>query len=290
MKKKSNKWLKILAIVLIIVVILVIIVNVVINIVSNNIDDIKETEIDYYFNGYVVEEKNMTSYVKGTGEITSFNIQTIDFPANGKIKEAYVHDGDIVTAKQKLFSVIDNGELSVIYSPISGIYFETELEGTKGYQIYNLEDIGVELYASETDVASVQIGQKAIVKITALNKELEGTISYISKLPSDGKFKVKVKIPYTEDIKFGYGASIRIIIAEKENVKVIPYGALQIDNDDKYYVIKEEYKEEFYRSMMQDTNLPDEAKTYVDIGIITNNEVEIVSGLEVGDAIVEWIW
>ena len=35
-------------------------------------------------------------------------------------------------------------------------------------------------------------------------------------------------------------------------------------------------------------SLPDTSKTYVEVGTITNSEVEIKSGLQPGDVIIEW--
>ncbi len=288
MKKKKFNWVKGIIIVVVIVVIIVVIGIGAFSSVSKNIDSINETEMGFYFTDYTVKQQNMTAYVKGTGEITSFNIQTLDVPTYSNIKEKYVNDGDMVTAKQNLLRAIVDGYSQNITSPIDGMYFETESNGMKVYQVYDLKNIGVEMFVSENDVASLKVGQKAYVRITALNKEVEGSISYISKLPTDGKFKVRVKIEYTDEIRFGYGASVRIVVAEKENVLVIPYKALQMDNDNRYYVIKSEFKEDFYKNFMYNTALPETSKTYVEVGIITNSQVEIISGLQSGDVIEEW--
>ena len=290
MKKKRFKWLKVLGIVVAIIVVLVIIIGAIVNNVTDNISNISESEMGSFFTDYTVKEQNMTAYVKGTGEITSFNIQTLDVPPYSSVKETFVNDGDIVTAKQKLLRAVIDSYSQNINSPIDGMYFETEVNGAKTYQVYDLKNIGIEMLVSETDVASLRVGQKAFIRITALNKEIEGSISYISKLPTEGKFKVKVKIEYTDEIKFGYGASVRIVVSEKENVLVIPYNALQMDNDNKYYVIKSEFKSDFYKNYMYNIAIPEESKTYVEVGTITNSQVEIISGLQTGDVIEEWNW
>jgi len=290
MKKKKKKWLKILLIVMGIIVVLGILVSIIISYVLGNIDDINELDMQYYFEEHIVKQENITTYVKGTGEITSFNKTRLEIPIYGNIKESYVKDGDVVTEKQKLLRVYADGYYQNINSPIAGMYFELENEGSKEYFVYSLNDIGIEMYVSETDVASLIIGQKAIVKITALNKEVEGTVTYISKLPTMGRFKVKVSINYTDEIRFGYGTSIKIVVAEKENAIVIPYDALQIDENNKYYVIKKENKEIFYNDSLYGTEISEKAKTYVEIGTITNNQVEILSGLQNGDVIEEWTW
>lgn len=290
MKNKKNKWLKVLLIIIGVVAILGIIVSSIINKVLGNIDNINELDMQYYFEEHVVKQENITSYVKGTGSITSFNIKRIEVPEYANVKESYVRDGDIVKEKQKLLKVYADGYNQNINSPIEGMYFELENNGTKEYFVYSLNDMGIELYVSETDTASLAIGQKAIIKITALNKEFEGKVTYISKLPTNGRFKVKVSVSYAEEIRFGYGASVKVIVSEKEDAIVIPYSTLQIDENNKYYVIKKENKEKFYNDNMNGTIISEEAKTYVEIGTITNNQVEILSGLQNGDVIEEWTW
>ena len=288
MKNKKKNWLKIILIAGVILFVVIEIVFIIVNSFINNIDNINEADINYYFEEHKVSTQNLTAYVKGTGEITSFNIKNLEIPSYSDIKETFVSDGEIVAAKQKILRGIINGYNQNIISPIDGMYFEVENNGMKQYQIYDLKNIGIEMYVSENDVAMLSIGQKASVHITALNKDIEGSVSYIAKLPTDGKFKVKIKIDYNDEIKFGYGASIKVVVAEKENALVIPYTALQMDNDNRYYVIKPEYKLDFYKNLVYETAIPENAKNYVEIGIITNNQVEIISGLNAGDIIEEW--
>ena len=285
---KKKKWLKVLVIVVIIILIMVIGVLLLLNAVSKTINSTEAIEMDYMFNEYTVENKNITSYVRGTGEITSFNIQTLDVPSYSSIKKNYVSDGATVSSKQKLLQIKMDGVTKTIKSPIAGMYFVTEVNGNKEYKVYDLKKIGIEMLVSENDVAKLKVGQKAIVKITALKKEVEGSVSYISKLPTDGKFKVRVKINYNNDIRFGYGTSVKVIIEEKENVLVIPYSALEMDDDEKYYVIKKEHRIDYYNKKINSISLPDTSKTYVEVGTITNSEVEIKSGLQPGDVIIEW--
>lgn len=290
MKKKKRKWLKILLIVIGIVSILGITINIIVNKVLGNVDNINEADIASNFDEYEVVQENLTVNIKGTGEITSFNIEQILVPTYGVIKEKYVNDGEKVNSKQKLFRILADGYYQNINSSISGIYFELENNGQKEYLIYNLDEIGIEMYVLEKDAALLATGQKAIVKITALNKEVEGTVKYISKLPIDGRFKVKVSIPYTDDIRFGYGASVKIIVEEKQNVITIPYEALEINANNEYYVIKKENKSTLYDNFMYGTEIPEEKKTYVEIGTITNGKVEIVSGLQNGDIVLGSDW
>lgn len=288
MKKKKNNWLKIILITGVILFAIIELGIIIANTFIANLNDLNNVEIDYYFNEYVVQEQSFTEYVKGTGIINSFNIKSLDTSEYSEIKEIYVNDGTIVNAKQKIMRGIKDGISQIIYSPISGMYFE-DVEN-KSYLLYDLSNIGIEMYVTENDVAKVSVNQKAIVRISAINKNVDGVVTYVSKLPSTHGFKVRIKIDYNDEIKFGYGASVKVIVSQKDKDVVIPYNALQMDKNNNYYVVKKEYKESLYNNFYNDVVIPEEAKTYVKIGSITGSLVEITSGLNIGDTIVEWKW
>lgn len=288
MKKKKNNWLKIILITGVILFAIVELGIIIANTFIANLNDLNNVEIDYYFNEYVVQEQSFTEYVKGTGIINSFNIKSLDTSEYSEIKEIYVNEGTIVNAKQKIMRGIKDGISQIIYSPINGMYFE-DVEN-KSYLLYDLSNIGIEMYVTENDVAKVSVNQKAIVRISAINKNVDGVVTYVSKLPSTSGFKVRIKIDYNDEIKFGYGASVKVIVSQKDKAIVIPYNALQMDKNNNYYVVKKEYKESLYNNYYNDVVIPEEAKTYVKIGSITGSLVEITSGLNIGDTIVEWKW
>ena len=286
-----NKKVKIFLIVIAILVVIGIILGVWFKKVSSNMGDVANQDVSSYFIEHEVKREKLVSTVKGNGVITSFNIQKLDVPYDGKVKEKYVNDGDLVTAKKVVLKVLSEGYYKNVISPIDGMYFEViDNMGVNSYYVYDLSDIGVEMLVSERDVAKLSLGQKATIKITALNKEVEGEVIYISKLPSEGsKFKVRVSMPYSEDIRFGYGTSINIVLEEKDNVLSIPYNTLMMDKDDSYYVVKKDCSYNYYRYKMSDTSsLSKDCKTKVEVGIITNDNVEILSGLEEKDVVLEW--
>lgn len=287
---KKKKWIKILLIIIGIMIGIFIVGSIFISKISNNMVSLEDSEISFYFNEYEVKTENLSSFVKSTGEIISFTIETLDVPNYAKVTENYVKDGEMVTKKQKILKTNTEGIIKNVTAPISGMYFKVDSGDGTLHQIYDTNDIGIEIAVSEKDIANLQLGQKATVKISALNKEVEGEVTYISKLPDAGKFKARIKINYFDELKFGYGVSVKINISEKENVIVIPYDLLNMDESDKYYVINAKYKNEYYNAFMSDREISNEFRTYVEIGTITNNKVEIISGLNVGDKILELNW
>ncbi len=287
MKKK----LKVVFIIILVLIVIGIVLSTWFKNISQRFADTENSLSDSYFIEHVAKREKLVSEIKGNGTITSFNINKIDMPYEYKIKEKYVNDGEYVTQNKTLMKIETNGVTTNINSPIDGMYFEVaDSLGVNNYYVYDLNNIGVETKVKEMDVAKLAIGQKASVKITSLNKEVEGSVTYISKLPTEGtKYKIRISIPYTDDIRFGYGASVSVNIEEKDNVLSIPYNALVMDKDDSYYVVKNNCKYDYYRYKMSDkSTLNSDCKTKVEIGIISNYYVEITSGLEENDVVLEW--
>ncbi|MBR2289304.1 MAG: HlyD family efflux transporter periplasmic adaptor subunit [Clostridia bacterium] len=279
--------------VVIVIAIIAIVVFILVNIVKSKIGAVQDAEsgyASYMFDTYTVKRGDVSSYIKGVGQITSFNIETLEIGATDKISEILVSEGTRVEKNQDVMKVTDlNNKTRTIKAGISGNFYCIETEEATKYCIYNLDDIGVKLSLPEKDITHIAIGQTVTVKVNALDKEFSGTVSYIASLPQNDRYTVRIKIDYTDDIKFGYSSTASILIANMGDVISIPYDYLKMDEDDRYYVFKEEYKQELYNAMFDGT--PDEAyRTYVEVGIITSNNVEIKSGLAEGDKILTQVW
>ena len=274
--------------IIVIFLIISIIFFILINIVKSKIGAMNDAEYGYtsfMFDTHTVKKGNVESYIKGVGEITSFNIETLELAATDKISEILVSEGTLVDKNQEIMKVTDiNNKTRTIKSGISGIFYCIENEDTTKYCIYNLEDIGVKILLPEKDIVHIQIGQTVKVKVNALDKEFLGNISYIASLPQNDRYTVKVKIDYSDDIKFGYKSTASILVAEMGDVISIPYEYLNESEDGRYYVYDEKYKNELY-DVMFDGSSDEQYRTYVDVGIITSNNVEIKSGLQEGDKI-----
>lgn len=292
---------KVIITILIVLAIISIVVYAGYNLFKSKIDTVTELEnadMENSLNTYVVAMETVETYVRGTGEIQSFNVQELNIESYEKITNQYVSDGEEVSEKERLMRVSGGGTARYINSPIDGLFFEIDnsqnmysmqnTSSTKSYKVYDISDIGVSMSVSEADVVNISEGQRAIIKITSLNKEIEGSVSYISKLPSNGRFNVKVSIDYEDDIRFGYGTSVKIITKEAENIMVVPYNALQMAEDGRYYVVKESFKQEVLNSYWE--VIPEEARTYVEVGTVNSTQAQIISGLVEGEKIIYRKW
>ena len=233
--------------VVIVIAIIAIVVFILVNIVKSKIGAVQDAEssyASYMFDTYTVKRGDVSSYIKGVGQITSFNIETLEIGATDKISEILVSEGTRVEKNQDVMKVTDlNNKTRTIKAGISGNFYCIETEEATKYCIYNLDDIGVKLSLPEKDITHIAIGQTVTVKVNALDKEFSGTVSYIASLPQNDRYTVRIKIDYTDDIKFGYSSTASILIANMGDVISIPYDYLKMDEDDRYYVFKEEYKQ-----------------------------------------------
>jgi hypothetical protein len=279
--------------VIIVLVIIVVAILLIVNVVKSRISaymDAENVYADYVFDSYIVERSDVIAYAKSSGSITSFNIETLKFEAGDQIKELLVSEGQKVEANQEVIKVVNDKKERTIKSTISGLFFCVEKDtGETEYCIYNLDDVGVKVTFSENDIANISIGQKAIVNISALGKELEGTVSYISNLPKNERYTVRIKLNYSDDIKFGYSSTVSVVTMEKDNALTVPYDYVSMTDDGKYYVVSADYKDELYSEYCNigDIDITEEMRIYIKPGIITSNVVEVEEGLEENQDIIK---
>lgn len=279
--------------ILIIAIIIIVIVLIIKGFIGSKVEEFNNIDNMYmneWFDSYLVSKDDVKSYVKGMGTITSFNIETINIDVDEKISEILVSEGQKVEKNQDIMKVTDGTTNRTIKSSISGMFFCIEEETGTKYCIYNLDDIGVKLSLPEKDIASVALGQSVTVNVSAINKEFTGTVSYISSLPQNDRYIVRVKIDYNDEIKFGYSTISSILTHEIKDSIVVPYEYVNMTDDGKYYIYKADQKDSLYNATFLDGKMEDAEKTYVEVGTITSSLIEIKNGLEVGEEIITLNW
>ncbi len=152
-----------------------------------------------------------------------------------------------------------------------------------------------ELTLNEIDVADVKVGQKAIFTFDALSDiSTTGKVAEVDTLgtASQGVVSYGVKIAFDTDmeqIKPGMSVSADIITEAKQDVLVLPNGAIKSQGDS-YYVELVEVPEEMKQQLLANVSgavLPQPPKIQaVEIGLSNDLSTEIVSGLEEGDIVV----
>lgn len=176
---------------------------------------------------------------------------------------------------------------SAIYAPFEGILTSAptsvagmQVLGSDYFEIVNPKSLVFRAAVDESDIASVQIGQKATLVLDAFeDKKIDTQVAFISYTSSETSSGTAFIVEFSlsevqmeEILRIGMNGDIQILLEEKENVLTIPSIAL-IERDDTTYVL-----------VKSGENQSEERE--IKIGLETDELVEVLSGLSESDEIV----
>ena len=205
-----------------------------------------------------------------------------------------------------------------IYAPMSGtisslsaelgerVVGTQQMAGTEILRVANLSDMEVEVDVNENDIVKVAIGDSALVEVDAyLKQQFKGVVTEISNSANAGltadqvtNFQVKIRIipasyeHLLEDqpdnpspFRPGMTATVDIITERKQDVIGVPISAIVIKNDTTgtdEALIEAETRYEAVFVKEGDEALLREVET----GIQDDTNIEITSGLDVGEEVI----
>ncbi|NLP13721.1 MAG: efflux RND transporter periplasmic adaptor subunit [Clostridium sp.] len=177
--------------------------------------------------------------------------------------------------------------------PVDGVIVEMNIkEGAYTsnvqpvFKIVNLDKLQVKAEINEYSIKDVKEGQKVVITGDAIEEDTEvlGVVDSISpvakkNISSSGEevvIEIVISIDNANDaLKPGLSVDCQIMTFEKNDIVVVPIGALKIDKDENEYVLKVD--EEKGVMVRQDVKL----------GIISDMMAEVLDGLTEGDIIVD---
>jgi len=200
----------------------------------------------------------------------------------------------LLTAKQDLADCS-------IHVPFDGIVAEIKIRrgdsissGTALATLITQQKIA-EISLNEVDAAKVEVGQKTTLTFDALPEvSISGKVSEVDTVGTvtQGVVNYGVKIAFDteeEKVKPGMSATADIITDAKQDVLVLPNGAIKSQGDS-YYVELVEASEEMKQQLLTNTSgtiLPTPPKSQpIEVGLSNDLSTEIVSGLKEGDIVV----
>lgn len=197
------------------------------------------------------------------------------------------------TSQNKLKNTQDNIEDYTITAPISGTVItkstkvgDNITKGSSGSStlavIYDLSSMTLEMSVDELDVRSVKVGQTVEITADAIEGQtFKGTVTNVSLQSSYSNgvtnYPVTVTLEDSGELLPGMNVDAVIILDSAENALCVPAGALMRGN--RVYV-KDETSTEAHGSVpagFQAVN--------VETGIISDDYVEVLSGLSEGDVV-----
>ncbi len=223
---------------------------------------------------------------RDTYDITSDNLDvyTLSDAARRVLEKAQfdlnrdVLDVEIANISLKLATLVSpiDGVVTRVDTPVSGVNITP---ATAEFVIADPSAVFFEATVDEADISQIQEGQKAILVLDAyLDREISAEVQQISfqaKTSGGGAtvFPVKIGLPNNDQLQFrlGMNGDAEIILADKKEVLVVPNCCLLKENQKTYVFVVRNWVLE---------------KRKVEIGLSTDTEAEIISGLETDEEIV----
>ena len=223
---------------------------------------------------------NITTYYSFAGNVESKDRQTVMSEKVMQVSDIRVKEGDVVKVGDTLLKT-KAGDLikAKIAGEIATIYVENNAQvmaGGKLMEIVDYDNLKVNVKVDEYDVALLEQGKETTVKIGAINKELKGTISSMSK---EGQvmngvtfFTATIDLEQDNSVKIGMSAEVTIISDQVTGVVTLPMTVIQFDDTNRPYILKNGEKGKA-------------VKTEITTGINDGSTVEVITGVSGGETI-----
>ncbi|NDA61931.1 MAG: efflux RND transporter periplasmic adaptor subunit [Chitinophagia bacterium] len=174
-------------------------------------------------------------------------------------------------------------QMTQVYSDVSGVAEEVNIRlgetfmGGMQIKIVNTSNLKVTTQVPENYIDRVTIGKPIKISLPDINKSISSNITVTGKIidPNSRSFYVEAKIPDDKDFHPNQIALVKIM--DYTNLKAIsvPLNTLQSDEKGKYVMIVSKENNKLYAR-----------KRAVTIGQYYGDQLEIKSGLEIGDQII----
>ncbi len=178
--------------------------------------------------------------------------------------------------QQQIKDLTVKAEINGVVSDITAKENQTLALGSPIMNVVNYDTLIVTVKVDEYDLSAVSVGKEVSLNVNALDLQIGGVISKISKqatvVNGVSFFPTKITIDDNENLRVGMSCEIKIINKSVKGVTAISMKALQFDNYNEPYV--------YYRDEKGNV-----ATKKVTAGINDGNTVQIIDGLQSGDVI-----
>ena len=201
-----------------------------------------------------------------------------------------VYNNFLLESQSKNNNYTKFGDPYNLKAPISGLAVSVNIKkndiingNSSIITIADTNKMQVKLSVNESKISDIKLGQRAIItgvgfkgleysgKVTKISNEAEKIVG-----PSGKETVVNVIVELdsaNKDIKPGYTAKCKIITSKSDNVLLTPYESVKSDNSGQEYL----YKYVNGKAI----------KTFVETGNEYQNGYEIISGITLGDRVIQ---
>lgn len=186
--------------------------------------------------------------------------------------------------EKQLASLEEQNDMARIKAPISGTVDEVNAkEGEMAspqmpaFRVVNTSNLKLTAKVSEAYVTNIKKGNKTIVTIPELNKDVEARVTFVGRTidPLSRTFNVEVKLPSYEDLRPNMTGVIKVVYFTEPSAVTVPVNVVQTMNNEKVVFVAE----------TDGKNLV-ARKRVVTVNGVFDNLAEIKSGIKAGDKII----
>jgi hypothetical protein len=107
--------------------------------------------------------------------------------------------------------------------------------------VVNTSDLKLTASVSEAYVTDIKKGNKVLVNIPELNKEIEARVTFVGRTidPLSRTFGVEVKLPSEGNLRPNMTATVKVVFRTEASAVVIPVNVVQDINNEKVVYISE---------------------------------------------------
>jgi multidrug efflux pump subunit AcrA (membrane-fusion protein) len=222
----------------------------------------------------------ITTYYSFSGAVEAKARQNIISKKEMHIEEVLVKEGALVKKGDVLLTNSEGEEIKAeIDGEVAKLYTKNNSHAMKGSQLIDIVDYTnkqIKVKVDEYDLKYVSVNQEVAVTIHALEKEIKGKVSSISKEATNENgvsyFTAMIDFPKDESIRIGMSAEAKILKQNATEVTTLPMKAIQFDGSQKSYVM-----------VPSEKGKP--TKKYIQIGINDGTVVEVKEGMKSGDKV-----
>jgi RND family efflux transporter MFP subunit len=185
--------------------------------------------------------------------------------------------------EKQLASLREQNEMARIKAPVSGTVDEIMVKvgeniapGMPAVRVVNAADLKIQARVSEAYITDIKKGNKVLVNISELGKEVEAKVTFVSRTIDrlTRTFNVEVALPSSPDLRPNMTATVRVIFESNPAAVVVPINVIQEINDEKVVYVAE-----------QKGNQTIASRKVITVEGVYGNQAE-VQGLKEGDRLI----
>lgn len=256
----------------------------------------------------VVEKRDLERTIAANGTLVADAQTALSFAVGGTVTDVPVSVGQEVkkneviaqTTFEKLKAPFDGRVLALdVFEGQTSSY--TTMAAVIGYRTNH-----VELYASESEVLELNIGQLATVKFPAYHNgrdEYAGTVSFVDLQKASSQstlqsaetgYLIKITVenlPGELETRLGLTADVEIVVGSVTQVLSLETGSIQYDEDNQPFVYVVPTVDDAFvaRAQLTDDVTSVLERKIISTGFEADEYIEITSGLNDGDEVLLYI-